>query len=129
MQAKYCTWTVLFIALVASAELAIAQVSPGVGTSYSAPVNSNYGKLPLTFELNQGQTAPQAKFLARGPGYSVFLTAGGMVLSLRPATAAPPSTTAGLTSAKTHNRPPPTTMRFKLLGANASPEIVGEEQQ
>src|SRR4030088_2189657 len=129
MQAKYCTWTVLFIALVAAAELAIAQVSPGVGTSYSAPVNSNYGKLPLTFEANQGQTAQQAKFLARGPGYSVFLTTGGMVLSLRPATVVTPSTAAGTTSAKSNNRPPITTLQFKLLRANPSPQIVGEDPQ
>ena len=31
--------------------------------------------LPLFFEPNQGQTAPQVKFLARGSGYGLFLTA------------------------------------------------------
>ena len=44
----------------------------------------NYGKLPLSFEANRGQTDPQVKFLTRGPGYSVFLTSGGMALTLRP---------------------------------------------
>jgi hypothetical protein len=33
-----------------------------------------YGKVPLSFELNQGQTNPQVKFLARGAGYELFLT-------------------------------------------------------
>ena len=33
-----------------------------------------YGKLPLSFERNQGQSDPRVKFLARGAGYSVFLT-------------------------------------------------------
>jgi Abnormal spindle-like microcephaly-assoc'd, ASPM-SPD-2-Hydin/Beta-propeller repeat/Cep192 domain 4 len=43
-----------------------------------------YGNLPLAFESNQGQTDSQVKFLARGPGYSLFLTADGAVLSARP---------------------------------------------
>src|SRR5262249_30150652 len=33
-----------------------------------------YGKLPLSFEVNQGQTNPSVKFLAHGPGYTLFLT-------------------------------------------------------
>ena len=31
-----------------------------------------YGKLPLSFELNQGQTNPQVKFLSRGAGTNCF---------------------------------------------------------
>ncbi|PYV39316.1 MAG: hypothetical protein DMG06_23495 [Acidobacteria bacterium] len=42
----------------------------------------NYGKLPLTFEANRGQTDPQVKFLSRGPGYTVFLTSTEAVLTL-----------------------------------------------
>jgi hypothetical protein len=42
-----------------------------------------YGKLPLSFELNQGQTGPQAKFLSRGRGYTLFLTGDEAVLALR----------------------------------------------
>src|SRR5215472_1169351 len=33
-----------------------------------------YGKLPLSFEINKGQTDPQVKFLSRGGGYSLLLT-------------------------------------------------------
>jgi hypothetical protein len=43
----------------------------------------NYGKLPLSFEANQGQTDPQVKFLSRGRGYALFLTGDEAVLSLR----------------------------------------------
>ena len=39
--------------------------------------------LPLIFEPNQGQTDPQVKFLARGSGYALFLTADQAVLTLR----------------------------------------------
>jgi CSLREA domain-containing protein len=42
-----------------------------------------YGRLPLSFEANEGQTAPQVKFLARGNGYNLFLTPTEAVLSLR----------------------------------------------
>src|SRR5215472_9373099 len=31
----------------------------------------SYGKLPLSFEANQGQTDRQVKFLSRGGGYSL----------------------------------------------------------
>src|SRR5437867_854005 len=34
----------------------------------------SYGKLPLTFEANQGQASPEIKFLSRGGGYSLYLT-------------------------------------------------------
>jgi hypothetical protein len=43
----------------------------------------SYGKLPLSFELNKGQTAPRVKFLSRGGGYSLFLTENEAVLALR----------------------------------------------
>jgi len=42
-----------------------------------------YGELPLSFEANRGQTDPQVKFLSRGPGYTVFLTATQAVLALK----------------------------------------------
>ncbi len=42
----------------------------------------SYGKLPLSFELNQGQTDKEVKFLSRGPGYSLFLTPTEAVLTL-----------------------------------------------
>ena len=34
----------------------------------------NYGKLPLSFEANQGQSADEVQFLSRGKGYTLFLT-------------------------------------------------------
>jgi len=42
-----------------------------------------YGRLPLSFEINQGQTDSQVKFLSRGPGYTLFLTGDEAVLTLR----------------------------------------------
>jgi Beta-propeller repeat/Abnormal spindle-like microcephaly-assoc'd, ASPM-SPD-2-Hydin len=42
----------------------------------------NYGKLPLAFEDNRGQLDQRVKFLSRGAGYTLFLTADEAVLSV-----------------------------------------------
>ena len=39
-----------------------------------AAAEYSYGKLPLSFEPNQGQTDDRVKFMARGSGYNLFLT-------------------------------------------------------
>src|SRR5213594_1444650 len=67
--------------------------TPGAAKSAPASVVSpeavrpravqNYGKLPLSFEANRGQTDAQVRFLARGQGYTLFLTSQEAVLSLR----------------------------------------------
>ena len=54
----------------------------GVGSPANQLV-SNYGKLPLSFEANQGQTDSRVKFLSRGRGYSLFLTGDEAVLTLK----------------------------------------------
>ncbi len=45
-------------------------------------VNVNFGKLPLSFEPNRGQTDARVDFLSRGKGYTLFLTRGQAVLRL-----------------------------------------------
>jgi hypothetical protein len=47
-----------------------------------ARVSESHGKLPLHFEANQGQTHKDVRFLARGPGYGLYLTAGEALLVL-----------------------------------------------
>ena len=44
---------------------------------------------PLAFEENVGQTAKQVRYVARGKGYSLFLTARGAVVSLARSHSAP----------------------------------------
>src|SRR2546426_7070945 len=55
----------------------------------SARIVEGYGKLPLAFEANQGQSDPQVKFLSRGAGYSLFLTADAAVLALQASVRSP----------------------------------------
>ena len=47
-----------------------------------ARILDSYGKLPLSFEANHGQTDAQVKFLSRTGGYSLFLTGDEAVLTL-----------------------------------------------
>ncbi len=48
-----------------------------------AQLAEKYGKIPLSFEANQGQTDARVKFLSRGRGYSLFLTGDEAVLALQ----------------------------------------------
>ena len=62
----------------------LAQPSVGLEWRQAKPqIVTNYGKLPLSFEANQGQTDEQVKFVSRGPGYTLFLTGTEAVLQLR----------------------------------------------
>src|SRR5438309_1316446 len=45
-------------------------------------IAQNLARQPLSFEINQGQTDKQVKFMARGSGYTFFLTGNEAVLSL-----------------------------------------------
>src|SRR5205814_325186 len=55
-------------------------LEPAVATK--ATVQAAYGNLPLSFEANEGQSDAQVQFLARGHGYSLFLTPSEAVLTL-----------------------------------------------
>src|SRR5258708_40379176 len=48
--------------------------------STDARVSESYGKLPLQFEANRGQTHKDVRFLSRGAGYSLYLTSSEAVL-------------------------------------------------
>jgi hypothetical protein len=54
-----------------------AVLSAGATLCDAAPVRpravKGYGNLPLSFEVNRGQSGDDVKFLARGAGFSLFL--------------------------------------------------------
>jgi len=113
-----------------------------------------YGHLPLSFEANQGQTDQRVRFLVRGNGYSLFLTANEAVLALRKKTGvtsqksvAPPAS-AGVpqaanfplsfrsnaaelnanSAALNGERQAPGVLRMRLVGANAAAKVTGLEE-
>ncbi len=114
--------------------VALGMLSASAQQTASAPASlpnpqavGNYGRLPMTFEVNQGQSAGTVKFLARGHGYSAFLTTGGMVLNLRTSQPGVVSKNANGPAANPHTSS--TTLQFHLVGANANPVVVGEDLQ
>jgi len=106
--------------------LSSAQTVPAKRPTPQNHVLANYGKLPLTFEANQGQTDPRVKFLAHGHGYSVFLTSGQMVLDLRPSAV---TVNAGKNSAAANQKATDAVIQINMVGANPNPKMVGEELQ
>jgi hypothetical protein len=63
--------------------------------------------VPLYFEANRGQTAPEVKFLARARGYTLLLTSSEALVTM--------------TSASTP-------LRIKFVGAKADPQVIGFDQ-
>jgi hypothetical protein len=116
------------------------------GRVASAPVTlqAAYTQRPLQFEANQGQADKSVDFLARGPGYTLFLTPAEAVLSLQSGsgpTATPTGERAGAAGQSRlgpgHvDRPVPNApaqgaqadvMRVQLMGGSAGTS-VGEAQ-
>jgi RHS repeat-associated protein len=64
------------------ATLGATSEQPHASASVNPRIAATYGKLPLSFEANQGQTDGQVKFLSRGSGRSLFLTGTEAVLVL-----------------------------------------------
>ena len=75
-----------------------------------------YRGLPLAFETNQGQSDARVKYLARGNGYTLFLTANEAVLAL------------GNEKRGGDTSLPPDVIRMQVDGTEPWLEPVGEEQ-
>jgi hypothetical protein len=79
-----------------------------------AGITDAFGKLPLRFEANEGQTDEQVNFLSRGPGYALFLTSGEAVLSL-----------SATTDRKKTGRD---VIRMNLVGARSTAQVAGVDE-
>jgi hypothetical protein len=92
-----------------------------------------YGKLPLSFQPNQGQSDKQVKFLSRGQGYTLFLTGNEAVLSLTHRDRAEDVGRDKLATIKPaaflSQGQKSAVLRMKLVGANASTAISGTDEQ
>jgi uncharacterized repeat protein (TIGR01451 family) len=123
----------LAVAVLAAAGVALhlangahgAQAS-GPAASAHTPLSSKSLSLPLFFEPNQGQSAPEVKFLARGAGYGLFLTADEAVLELQhSAFSDPASEKSSQLSALSSQKTSSSVIRMKLDGASSSSRVSG----
>ncbi len=98
-----------------------ARLSPKASEGDSqtkAQVADAYGKLPLAFDTNKGQTNSRVKFMARGSGYTLFLTNTEAVLEL--------GTSHGDEQAESDLHK--AVVRMKLLGASLRPIVSGMDE-
>lgn len=129
MQFRCLAWMVFSsVAVVSWAQHSSAQVTPQDAVAQSAQAYRKYTALPLIFEANQGQTNSQVKFLARANGYTAFLSAGEIVLSLRPNQPVPIQQTSTV-GTPNQTQQPLAAVQFKLVGAAQNPAVIGEDLQ
>jgi hypothetical protein len=107
---------------------------PATSAPDHASLAANYGKLPLSFEKNQGQVDSQVRFLSRGNGYSLFLTDSAAVLSLRKPEVSPSLGTAAkprIPSSLAPKQPASfktDVVRMELAGASRGLHVTGDSQ-
>lgn len=105
-----------------------ASTATGSQTPLRAKVAASYGKLPLSFEANRGQTDRRVKFLSRNATYTLFLTGSEAVFSF-----ARETTTEKLDPTVQRSAEPgnpmlsrtPTVLRMSLRGANKAAKVTG----
>ncbi len=127
-----CVFSLLCLALPGMTLVHAASVH--AAPSLSGPrLRAAYGKLPLYFEANRGQSDRRVHFLARGNGYRLFLTNNEAVLALSriedrgSKIAASDSWAAGRGSRSSILHPRSSSvLRLKLLDANPRPGVTGQ---
>jgi hypothetical protein len=98
-------------------------------------IAAEYGKLPLSFEANRGQSDQRVKFISRGQGYSLFLTDTEVVLALthsHGSAKVPPPDWAQKTRAsgmEAGSGAASAVLRVKLAGANPAARIEGLDER
>jgi hypothetical protein len=75
--------------------------------------------LPMSFEVNVGQSAREVRYQARGAGYQLFLTANAATLALSNSSRA---------RSRTEAKPDEAAIQMRFLGANPNARISGIDQ-
>ncbi|MFZ0736802.1 MAG: SBBP repeat-containing protein, partial [Candidatus Acidiferrales bacterium] len=112
--------------------------APAVLASHAEIVN-RYGKLPMSFEPNVGQSGDPVKFLAHGNAYTLFLTPSEAVFALKSApapsgtrsrkTTSISSTATNVPNSRFHAKSSSIdVVRMRLVGANPAPLFAGQNE-
>gem|GEM_PF-595499 len=123
--------TLVTLALASSAQA--QSLAPGTAKKSLRPVTpklvEGYGRLPLGFEVNRGQSHSKVKFLTRGPQHAVFLTDEAEAvfsLSVPRKDSQTPSKFQRRPSAKRQKRDAET-IRIRLAGTQVPKRVEGLE--
>src|SRR5215213_9407492 len=104
-----------------TAQISTAEKAP------EKPAPTGYGKMPVLFEQNKGQTDEAAKFIARGSGYTLYLAEQEAVFSLK--VPVPETETENFAKVpKTGKKIKSDALKMRFAGANAKPQMSGESQ-
>jgi hypothetical protein len=102
----------------------------GIDPSTRSSIEQSFGKLPLSFEVNNGQADKSVNFLSRGRGYTVLLNSTEAVLNIQH----------GARKKKKHLLKNPAedvikeesesaeVIRLKSIGSNPNPKITGMDE-
>lgn len=123
----------LFVFLLKPAANAAKNESANASRSSKQRVAEAYGKLPLSFEANTGQTNREVRFLSRGPGYTLFLTRNAeavLVLnaSLSPVTSGQLGRISGVKVRSNPESKPSSVIRTQLVNADLAPQAAGQDE-
>ena len=130
----------LVLVLIILALLAVPQSAAVLSNPTSAPapaIAPDFGKLPLSFVPNAGQTDPAVRFEVRGMGGMIFFKANEVVLSLPTEAQSPARQDTALAPldrlreerlAVAKAAAPPSVVRLRFEGANLAPEVMGTER-
>jgi uncharacterized repeat protein (TIGR01451 family) len=93
----------------------VAGAPAPAGSALTSPqqIRAAFGRLPLSFEPNQGQSDSRVKFLAHGNGYGLYLTSSEAVLALPQ-----------LSKVSSNNQSRPV-VEMQFGGANRSAQLAG----
>jgi hypothetical protein len=130
------TLAFLFVTVSASLGAYIAQsqsapaLAPAGTPAAQARILEAYGKLPLSFEQNAGQSDARVRFLARGERYTVFLTGDSAVIRLDASLSTNVANIeAGPQQTYQSASQPSSVIRLTLANSNPHSELEGLEQQ
>jgi hypothetical protein len=115
-----------------SAQAPSRSKTPSSKTSAKLSPHSSLGAVPLHFEENHGQTNSQVQYIARGAGYTVFLTPQEAVFALRSghtgSAASGKRKTTGFVRPGRDQSEKISVLRMKLSGANAAPVALPSDK-
>jgi uncharacterized repeat protein (TIGR01451 family) len=119
----------------------LAQASGTADAALQQQARTAMANAPMNFEVNRGQTDKRVKFLSRGAGYTLFLTADSAVMAfphtsaatakpqIPPAPYALPRVTPPAPSAAATPQRAESVLSMRVVGGNPAARITGLDKQ
>jgi len=105
----------------------VSSGNPALPDQSRMKVAKNYGKLPLQFEANQGQTDARVKFISRGNGYTLFLTGNEAVFNLHREKSLGVGQRSSIATSATTRIARDAVVRMRLVNANPAARVFGND--